>query len=480
MNGMLLSLRKAIPLLACVVLLLGLAACGGGEGEDGGQGTAAPSTGTAAPSTGTATASGGTVEITLWHSEVASNLDTLQALVRRFNNSQTEVKVKLAFQGAEVNEFMAKLLASLGGGAPTMVYVTEGNAQRLIDSGAVTPVQDFIDQDKYDLSALDKKSVDYYTLDGKLWAMPFAADIPLLYYNKLAFSEVGLDPEKPPKDLEELRQVSEKMVKRDSHGNLTRSGVAIDIDSWHLQVTLQEHGDLYVNNDNGRAGRATAVEFNGPTGQAFFQWWRDMVKDDLAINVGRNLTAADTFLAMGAGRTAMTVGSSSALRSVVDVLEGGLAQTEVELGVANQPGVPGGTGLPGVYSRALWIMNRSPKEKQEAAWKYIKWLMEPEQQAEWYAGSGFLPVSLSAYDLPAAKEIEAKYPQFKVAAELYLATSSSPATLGPLLGPQLDVSEFINKQIEEMLVGDKDPIEALNDAAKESNETIAEYNRRIE
>jgi ABC-type glycerol-3-phosphate transport system substrate-binding protein len=52
--------------------------------------------------------------------------------------------------------------------------------------------------------------------------------------------------------------------------------------------------------------------------------------------------------------------------------------------------------------------------------------------------------------------------------------------LGPILGPQLDVSEFINKQIEEMLIGDKDPIDAINDAAKDSNEIIAEYNRRIE
>jgi sn-glycerol 3-phosphate transport system substrate-binding protein len=205
-----------------------------------------------------------------------------------------------------------------------------------------------------------------------------------------------------------------------------------------------------------------------------------MVKDDLAINVGRNLTGADTFLTMGTGSTAMTVGSSSALRSVVDVLEGGLAQTQVDLAVANQPGVPGGTGLPGIYSRALWILKSHPEEEQQAAWKFIKWLMEPEQQAEWYAGSGFLPVSISAYELPPAKEIEAKYPQFKIAADLYLATSSSPAPLGPLLGPQLDVSELINRAIEEMLVGDKDPIDAINDAAKDANEIITEYNRRVE
>jgi len=466
-------MSKAWTLVLAFGLLLALSACGGGAGEEGDQGTSTPGGVSATPG-------GGTVEISMWHSEVAANLDTIQALARRFNDSQSEVKVKLAFQG-EVNEMMAKLVASLrGGDLPQIVYMNEANAQRFIDSGAATPVQEFIDQENYDLSDLDKKAVEYYTVDDKLWAMPFAMIVPLLYYNKITFREVGLDPEKPPKDLEELRQASEKMVKRDSNGNLTRTGLAIDLTAWHLDLVLQEHGDLYADNENGRAGRATEVLFNGPTGQALFQWWHDMVKEGLAINVGRNLTGADTFLTMGADRAVMTVGSSSALRSVVDVIEGGLQGTQVELGVANQPGVPGGTGLPGIYSRALWILKSHPNEEQEAAWKFIKWLMEPEQQAEWYAGSGFLPVSISAYELPPAKEIEAKYPQFKVAADLYLATSSSPAPLGPLLGPQLDVSEVIHEELEEMLVGDKDPIDAINDAAKEANEIIAEYNRRVQ
>jgi sn-glycerol 3-phosphate transport system substrate-binding protein len=448
-----------------------LAACGGGGGEEGRE--VSPGAGTAAPS-------GEPVEITMWHMEVAANLNAIQALVRRYNDSQSEVKVKLAFQG-NAEEQMAKLLASLSGGdLPAIVYLNEENAQRLIDSDAVTPVQEFIDRENYDLSDFASKLVQYYTVDGKLWAMPFASNVPLLYYNKVTFREVGLDPEKPPKDIEELRQASEKMVKRDSHGNLTRTGLAINLTAWHLSTALQEHGDLYVNNENGRAGRATEVLFNGPTGQAFFQWWRDMVKEDLALNVGRDPTGADTYLPVGAGRVAMTTGDSVALRSVVDALEGGLAQVDVELGVANRPGVPGGTGLPGIYGRALWIFKSRPKDEQEAAWKFIKWLMGPEQQAEWYAGSGFFPVNGKAFDLPAAKEIEAKYPQFRTAAELYLASSESSIPAGPLLGPQFDVGQIVTREIEEILVGNKDPIDAINDAAKEANKLIADYNRRVE
>jgi len=341
-------------------------------------------------------------------------------------------------------------------------------------------MQEFIDRENYDLSDLNKNAVQYFTLDGKLWAMPFGMAVPLLFYNKMTFREVGLDPEKPPQDIEEVRQVSEKMLKRDTHGNVTRTGIALDIYGWYLEFVLSEHGDLYADNENGRAGRATEVLFNGPTGQTYFQWWHDMVEEDLAIDVGRNPTYADTFLTLGAGRVGMTVGSSAALRSVVDALEGGLAQTKVDLGVATQPGVPGGTGLPGVYGRELWILKSHPKEEQEASWKFIKWLMEPEQQAEWYAESGYLPANLKAFELPAAGEIETKYPQMKTVAQLYLEDSSSSALLGPLLGSYLDINDIIVRAIEEMLVGDKDPIAAINDAAKETNEIIGEYNRRVE
>jgi sn-glycerol 3-phosphate transport system substrate-binding protein len=362
--------KSLLSLVAILFLSATLGACGGGE-------KGAPT----AQTPGTRTA--GPVTIELWHSEVASNQDTLNRLVDQFNASQDEVRVRVSFQGA-YNEAMTKLIASLPtGNVPAVMMPGTSHMQMMIDSGAVTPIQDFVDRDGYDLSDLDPKGIQFYTSQGKLWAMPIAIEIPLLYYNKVTFREVGLDPERPPQDLEELRQYSEKLLKRDSAGNVVRSGLAMEIAGWP-KVVLAEHGDFFVDNENGRDGRATKVLFDNDTGRWFFQWWHDMVDSGLAFNVGRNPTAAEGFLAIASGRAVMTFAQSGALRPVIDTVEAGVQG--VEVGIGRVPGAPGGTGQtlltgsgsstfaprrnrrrPGSSSSGLWSPSSRPSGSLAAA-----------------------------------------------------------------------------------------------------------------
>jgi sn-glycerol 3-phosphate transport system substrate-binding protein len=457
--------KQRVLLILVLLALLAATACGGNGKE------AAPT-----GETPGATSAGGTVAIDLWHAENAANLDTLERLASRFNSSQDEVRVRPIYQGKD-EELLAKLRASLGSGqVPAIAFVPDVNAQMMIDSGAVVPLQDFIDREGYDVSDLDEKSMKEYTVQGKLWAMPLGAGMPLLYYNKVTFREVGLDPEKPPRDLEEVRQYSEKILKRDSSGQVVRSGIAIDVQDW-IEHVLAEHGDLLVDNNNGYDGRATTVLFDNDTGRWFFQWWHDMVDEGLAFNVGRNPTFADGFMAMASGRAAMTFSYASALRSVLDVIEKGVEG--VEIGVAAMPGVPGSTGAPLLNNRGLWILNLRPEEEQEAAWKFLKWLMEPEQQAEWSVGSGYLPANHAALDLPAVKDMIAKYPLFQVPLDLYLNSPTTPAALTALIGPFWQVREAVHQGEERMLSGAQDPDQALEGAAAESNRIIEEYNQRV-
>ncbi len=453
--------------LGIAVLALALSACGGNEGAEEGGGAGKTAGPTAA----------GPVSIDFWHSEQAASQATLQALMDRFNASQDEVKVRLLFQGGPT-ELTVKLVNSLrSGDVPALVEVCEGDSQIMVDSRRVTPAQEFIDAEGYDLSDFDEKAVDYYTWDGKLYAMPLGINVPMLFYNKIPFREVGLDPDKPPQTLDDVRAYSEKLLKVDSAGNVVRSGIALDTQGWYPQVILGEHGDLFVNNNNGRDGRATEAVFNNDTARAFFRWWNEMVDNDWAFNVGRNQSGADSFMAVASGRAVMAVSISSALRSVLSVLEAGVPG--VELGVGAFPGVTGGSGKPGIFGRALWIMNQRSEAEQWAAWKLARWLAEPEQQAELFADTGYLPVRLSAYDLEASRQVLEKYPLYQVPVDLFVGVPSTPEKLGPRIGPSAAVGEILAQALEEMVVGGKDPDQALDDAADRATKALQDYNSRV-
>jgi sn-glycerol 3-phosphate transport system substrate-binding protein len=347
----------------------------------------------------------------------------------------------------------------------------------MVDSGAVTPVQEFIDEEGYDLSDFDEKAVDYYSWDGRLYAMPMGINIPMLFYNKIPLREVGLDPDKPPQTLDDVRAYSEKLLKVDGSGNVVRSGIALDTQGWYPHVILTEHGDLFVNNENGREGRATEAVFNNDTARTFFRWWDEMVESGLAFDVGRNVSGADSLMAVASGRAVMAVSVSSALRSVISVVEAGLEG--VELGVGPFPGVAGGSGKPGIFGRALWIMSDRPEAEQGAAWKLARWLAEPEQQAELFAGTGYLPVRLSAYDLEASRQVLEKYPLYQVPVDLFVGVPSTPEKLGPRIGPSAEVAEILAQALEGMVVGGKDPDEALDDAAERATKALQDYNSRV-
>ena len=476
-------MKRAVALLAVLLLTLALAACGGGD--EGGETEASVTPSGATPSGATpsgATPSGETVKIKFWHAMNAANQETLKRLTDRFNESQSEVQVELQYQGT-YEDNLAKLLASRASGdVPALVQLHDVTTQLLVDSGMLTPVQDFIDRDNYDLSDFVQRTVDYYTVDGKLQGMPFNISNPIVYYNKVHFREAGLDPEKPPQTLAELTEACKKLTIRNESGTPTRRCIALSIDPWYLEQLLAMGGDLYANNGNGRDARATEVAFNSPRGKEIFAWWGGLMKSGDAQNVGRNPTGDQHLLAVGAGQASMTVGTSAALRTAFDVLEGegSIQLTNIELGTAPMLGFADGTGGSLVGGAALWILSQSPEKEQEAAWKYVRYLVEPEQQAEWYSGSGYFPMRISAYELPAAKEVEAKYPAFRTAVDPFLATASTRPTQGALLGNFVDVRVIVQNALEQMILKSKDPGQSADDAAQEANETIQEYNRRIE
>jgi sn-glycerol 3-phosphate transport system substrate-binding protein len=413
------------------------------------------------------------VDIVMWHSMPRASEETLQRLTDQFNASQGDVRVKL-LNTTSYDDTFTKYRAGLGGGdLPDVVQIQDTSLQGMIDSQSVVPIAACIKADKYDTSDFVPRVLDYWTVANTLYGMPFNVSNPVFYYNKLAFEKAGLDPNKPPATLEEVRAAAQKLV----DSGTTKYGYSIKLDPWYLEHWLAKAGKPYVNNSNGRKQRATSVVFDTKAGQEIFSWLDSMVDDKLALNTGPPAGNIDNLLAIGAGNAAMTIDTSGNLGTILQVLGSGQFPN-VEIGVAPMPG-PVGKGGVLVGGAALYIPKSSSPEKQAAAWKFIKFLDEPASQAQWSVGTGYVPVRKSAIEDPVLEAAWAKTPEYKVAYDQLVTGVNNVATAGPVIGPYSAVREAVVNALTQMLTQGVDPKAALATAADKSNQEIEAYNARV-
>ena len=68
----------------------------------------------------------------------------------------------------------------------------------------------------------------FHKYKGNWMGMPISADLGMmLIYNTDHYTEVGLDPTKPPTTMTELRTAAIKLAQKDSSGQVTRGGHTI-------------------------------------------------------------------------------------------------------------------------------------------------------------------------------------------------------------------------------------------------------------
>ena len=324
------------------------------------------------------------VEITMWHWMERANGDVLQKLTDEFNSSQSAVKVKLVDQvGWE--ETLAKYKAGLASGdLPDIVQLQETDQQQMIDTGTALPASVCAKADKYSFSDFLPRVISYFTVQGTQYAMPFNTSGPVLFYNKKAFTAAGLDPDKPPANLDEVRAAAEKLKAAGVEAPLGLKTEPGYFEHWRAQAN-----NLYVNNSNGRKARATKTAIDDATGRQVFTWLSGMVKDGLATtNPDLGTGNFDNLLGIQSGSHTMAFDTSAALGTISTVLAAGNAPN-VELGVAPFPG-PGSGAVKGgvlVSGGALYMVNKSEPAKQAAAWTFLKYLDTTENMTKWAIGN---------------------------------------------------------------------------------------------
>ncbi len=412
----------------------------------------------------------GPVQIDVWHSMTVELEETLRDLVTEYNAAQDRVQARLVFQGS-YNESLDKYLTALRGGArPHVIQLEETALQLGVDSDSFVPVQACVDASGYSFDDHIARTVSAYTVEDVLWPMPFNTSNPVLYANMAALRDAGVD--ELPTTLDEVRAAAEAVVS----SGVAPNGISLTSSSWILEQLFALADEEYVDGGNGRVERATEVLLDTELGLEIFTWLHDMVADGLATYVGSG-DDAEHFIALALGQATMTMDTTAALRSVLIAAED---FPDVEVAIGPLPSVGERDGGVLVGGAALWIDGETTDEERAASWDFITWLNEPEQQAAWHAGTGYVPIRQSAIDLPAVADLWAEEPAFRVAYDQLVDGAETSATAGPVIGNHAQLRQrALVPAIEGMYLSGLSPDVALAQAKADADAIIADYTRRI-
>ena len=457
-------------LFATIALLWLLAACGGVSSNQE-TGTTAnhsqPNTTTSEQNPSSQGGEADPVKVMFWHSMGGDPGKAIDKMVADFNEQRDDILVEAVYQGS-YDESLNKLRASLGtNDGPTIVQVYEIGSRFMIDSQMIQPIQKFIDADGYDLTQLEENILNYYTFDGELYSMPFNSSNPILYYNKDMFEEAGLDPDRPPQTYEEVESYARTLTKEGKYG------VSFAIYGWFMEQFHANAGVDYVDHGNGRHAMAETSLVDGEVGVRTMEWWKRMVDEGVALNLGRK--TSDTKAAFAAGQVAMTLDSTAGLRGYVDAVGG-----KFEVGTGFLPKLDGAEGGGVIIGGAsLWMLNNRSEAEQQAAWEFMKFLAEPEQQAYWHVNTGYFPITKAAYDLDLVQENAKEFPQFQTAVDQLHTSKPSTATQGAVMGVFPEARQIVETAMEEIVNGARSAEEAMQHAADEITQRIRDYNSTV-
>lgn len=418
-------------LLSLVLLLSGfLSGCGNDE-----------------EATATATEDGKTVVDfwTFWGSETRRPM--IEKIIKDFNESQDEIVVKHTY--LPWGDIWTKNLASIAAGDPADVIINDINsvAQRA-ENNQSEDLSKYLDEDfKANYYAHLWETVEY---EGKPYAVPFNTDTRLLFYNKDAFKEAGLDPEQPPQTWAELEEYAKKLDIKNGD-KYERIGFyplwgSIGANSWMVSAdngkNFIEDGEVLINTPRKVEALEWIKEWKDRIGEQTVQTFEAEFQNQQAnpfisekiamwVNVGNNYTQIKEF------------------------------KPEMNFGVAPIPAYSEDSKN---WSDGGGFVAEIPKgsDNPEAAAEFIKYLTGKEAQKYW-AMQNFDNVANIEAAEAAAADLEGKDK------EVYQATIDNleSTILSPVPVDYPDFRNSLNPKVDQFLLGEMGAEEAL-EAAEEA------------
>ena len=375
-----------------------------------------------------------------------------------FSKDNPGIKVTPIYAGAYQDTIVKALTAHKSGTPPVTSVLLSTDMFTLIDEDAIVPIDNFVKtaDDRAWLGSFYKAFMLNSQTGGKTWGVPFQRSTIVLYYNKELFKAAGLDPNKPPTTWAEMADYARKLTVKDASGKVTQYGVQIPSSGfpyWLFQALAIENG-VAMANDAGNA-----VKFDDPAVIEALQYWIDLTKQGVHPSgiVDWGTTPKDFF----EKKVAMMWTTTGNLTNV-------RTNAKFDFGVAMLPagkkhGSPTGGGN-------FYIFKKATPAQQEAAFKFARWMTQPERAAKWSMDTGYVAISEAAYNTAALKKYGADFPPALVARDQLPFALAEFST-----HDNQRVTKALNDGLQAALTGTKTAAQAMKDAQAEADRLLRSY-----
>ncbi len=347
-------------------------------------------------------------EVTYWYQHTRSREELLQSMIDEFNRTnEWGITVKGESQGG-YGPLYQKIIAGIPAHQlPTMAVAYQNQAATYAVQDVLVALDPYVQSKKWGYSQDDLKdffpvalTADYLPQFKGRYGWPPYKSMEVMYYNQDWLKELGYDG--PPTTWDEFGEMACKAAQQPfskATGEGKSLGYEYSIDASRFATFIFSRGGTIIADD------ASKYVFNEQPGVDTMKFWQDLVNKGCAAQATEKYGDQTDF---GNGLSLFTVGSISGLPYYAKAVESGANFSWS----VNPP--PHTTAEPrmNIYGASQSIFKSTP-EQQLAAWLFIKWMSEPEQQAKWASSTGYFPTRQSAADL--MKDYFAEHPIYKKA-----------------------------------------------------------------
>jgi len=415
----------------------------------------------------------GRTEIQFWYGLGGALGERVAEQVTRFNESQSRFRVNANFRGSYVEVMTGSIAAWRAGTPPHIAQVFEvGTATMMAAGPAIRPTHELLGEAGIDL---DPKRYlagvrGYYSdTQGRLVSMPHNSSSAVLWINLEAFEKAGLSTTDLPKTWAEIRAAAQK-IKATNAAEIPIST------AWPTWVMFEQMSSIHdvglATKANGFEGLDAQMNLGAPIFAKHTNMLLEMQREGSFVYGGRD---GDGFASFPAGKAAMSFNSSAGRAQVQRDAKFRWASVALPYhgDVTQSPrnGVIGGASL-----WALTARNRTAEEYRGVA-EFYRFISDVEQDKWWHHVTGYVPLTLAAYEASRAEGFYTQNPGADAAIIQLSRAEPTPNSQGFRLGGFVEIRNIIQEELERGFQGQQNAETLLANANRRADVVLRNFER---